>query len=132
MGIAKRKRSIGQSTRTSDRLRGSINTAKSDKRGPAFAEIKPLILQRDNFTCCRCGRSNHPSRPTDLVLTVDHKIAVASGGSNNPSNLETLCNFCHAKKLGKKNKRGAHLLTSLKRSASSGPSSWGTSWRDVE
>lgn len=130
MGIAQRKRKIGQSNKVSDRLRGSVNTKRSDKRGSEFASVKPLILERDNFTCCRCGRQNHPSKPTNLVLTVDHKIPVAQGGTNRPSNLETICNVCHSKKPGKANKRGSHLLLSLKRDVSSTGRS--SSWRDVE
>lgn len=131
MGIAARQRKIGQSRKTSDRLRGSVNTKKSDKRGSEFATLKPIVLKRDDYTCCRCHRQNHPNRPTDLVLTVDHKVPVSSGGKNTLSNLITICSLCHSKKLGKKNKMGAPLLRSLTRSASSGStSSWGETWKD--
>lgn len=51
------------------------------------------ILKRDNFRCVICGR-----RPPEVDLCVDHIKAVANGGTNEESNLRTLCNDCNSGK----------------------------------
>ncbi len=48
------------------------------------------VLQRDNFTCTRCGRTSPYVR-----LEVDHKIPLAKGGTNDEKNLQTLCYQCN-------------------------------------
>ena len=48
------------------------------------------ILKRDLYKCVICG-SNHQ-------LEVDHKRALMNGGTNDPSNLATLCKRCHVEK----------------------------------
>lgn len=112
MGIAQRKRGFGGKPKTSDRLRSSRGLS-TDKRGSEFKALRPVVLERDNYTCQRCGKSNHPSCPTDVVLTLHHRIPVAQGGKNVPSNLITLCNYCHAEVPGKINRMGASGLNSL-------------------
>lgn len=48
-------------------------------------------MHRDNSKCQRCGRT-----PEDSVqLTIDHKIPVEWDGSNDDSNLWTLCRECN-------------------------------------
>lgn len=51
------------------------------------------VLQRDNFTCCSCGRS--PATTLGLKLQVDHKIAWSKGGETEIENLQTLCEDCN-------------------------------------
>ncbi len=46
------------------------------------------ILRRDNYKCAYCGRS-------DLMLTVDHIIPKARGGSDSWENLITACTKCN-------------------------------------
>jgi hypothetical protein len=58
------------------------------------------IFKRDLFTCQYCG--NHPP---DAILHIDHIVAVANGGTNEPDNFITACQTCN---LGK----GARPLTS--------------------
>lgn len=48
------------------------------------------VFKRDQFACQYCGR-----KPPDVVLEVDHVIAVASGGSNEDHNLITSCFDCN-------------------------------------
>lgn len=56
--------------------------------------LRFLILQRDNFACVICG-----SKAKDGVkLEIDHKIPVALGGTNEATNLFTLCNICNSGK----------------------------------
>jgi 5-methylcytosine-specific restriction endonuclease McrA len=63
-------------------------------------EIRPSILERDNYCCAFCGIANYGSRwspngkkMTLIVLTIahlDHDIT-----NNCPSNLKALCQKCH-------------------------------------
>lgn len=55
------------------------------------------VFKRDGFSCVYCG-----SRPPQVILEVDHIVAVANGGSNEESNLVTACRQCNQ---GKSDKR---------------------------
>lgn len=57
-----------------------------------------MILQRDNFTCKKCGQS--PAKNQNIILHVDHILAWSKGGETVVENLETLCKECN---LGKSN-----------------------------
>ena len=48
------------------------------------------VFKRDLFVCQYCGH-----KPPAVVLEVDHIIAVADGGSNEPHNLITACFDCN-------------------------------------
>ncbi|MCU0544066.1 MAG: HNH endonuclease [Oscillatoriaceae cyanobacterium Prado104] len=61
------------------------------------------ILARDNWTCCSCKRS---AQKHGVVLHVDHKIPRSKGGTNDKSNLQTLCMKCN---IGKSNKDSTDL-----------------------
>lgn len=52
--------------------------------------LRPLIFERDGYRCRRCGSTSR--------LEVDHVIPLARGGSNDPSNLQTLCFPCNRRK----------------------------------
>lgn len=69
------------------------------------AGLRATVLERDSFRCRGCGWS--PSQMvyagtgalTDIRgLEVDHVHPRALGGSNDLSNLQTLCSDCNAKK----------------------------------
>lgn len=60
------------------------------KRKPISARKRFEIFKRDAFTCAYCGR-----KPPAVVLHVDHIIAVAEGGDNDPDNLVTSCSECN-------------------------------------
>ena len=51
------------------------------------------VLRRDGFTCRYCG-----AKAPDVSLTVDHVLAVALGGGDEPNNLVTACSDCNAGK----------------------------------
>jgi 5-methylcytosine-specific restriction endonuclease McrA len=57
-----------------------------------WRERRELVLERDERTCQNCGTS-----ATDLEATlhVHHKTPVTDGGSDDLSNLVTLCPSCH-------------------------------------
>jgi 5-methylcytosine-specific restriction endonuclease McrA len=55
--------------------------------------VRNFVFKRDNFTCKGCGNSCDQVR-----LTIDHIIPLSKGGSNDISNLQTLCLFCNQSK----------------------------------
>jgi len=56
-----------------------------------WAEIRSVILTRDNYSCQICGAVFDGSFP----LVVHHKIPWQCGGIDHPNNLITLCRTCH-------------------------------------
>lgn len=48
------------------------------------------ILKRDGFRCRYCGAD-----PTKCVLHVDHVLAIANGGTDDPVNLVASCRSCN-------------------------------------
>ena len=53
--------------------------------------VRHQILERDGFRCLDCGAS-----PVNgALLEIDHTIPISKGGSNDPSNLRTLCSDCN-------------------------------------
>jgi RecQ family ATP-dependent DNA helicase len=58
---------------------------------PSWASVRRLVLERDNWSCQDCGL--HCERGE---ADVHHLIPRSSGGSDDPSNLITLCDGCHA------------------------------------
>lgn len=57
-----------------------------------------LVMKRDDFKCCLCGRS--PATTPGLELHIDHIIPWSKGGETVIDNLQTLCSDCN---LGKSN-----------------------------
>lgn len=57
-----------------------------------------LVMKRDNFKCCMCGRS--PATTVCLELHIDHIVPWSKGGETVIDNLQTLCSDCN---LGKSN-----------------------------
>jgi hypothetical protein len=71
---------------------------------PAFErgiskEARAYVLDRNGFTCQMCGAvagESHPSDPTRRTrLHVGHIVDKSMGGSDDPSNLRTLCSVCN-------------------------------------
>ena len=50
--------------------------------------IRKAVLRRDRFQCQGCGQT--------LGLNVHHIVPVSRGGEDDPRNLISLCNDCHA------------------------------------
>jgi len=67
---------------------------KSYQKGPklGYYNTKAFILARDKHTCQKCS-----NRKNTLKLHVHHIIFKASGGTDAPTNLITLCKSCHSK-----------------------------------
>jgi hypothetical protein len=64
-----------------------------EMRKPISAKLRYQILERDRFTCQCCGGS-----APNVTLHVDHILAVANGGSNDPENLRAICITCNVGK----------------------------------
>ena len=58
----------------------------------SFQAARQAVLVRDLFTCRSCGRvtTNRPQ--------VDHIVPLRAGGTDDLTNLQTLCLRCHATK----------------------------------
>ena len=55
-----------------------------------FANTKAYVLTRDGYTCQHCQGKSHDRR-----LEVHHLVFRSQGGSDEESNLLTLCKTCH-------------------------------------
>lgn len=71
----------------------------SGRGGRPWRRIRERILLRDQYTCCGCGVVTQD-------LEVDHIINVAEGGSDEESNLQSLCVPCHQAKTAAEAARG--------------------------
>jgi len=69
------------------------------KRVRIRSQVKLNILRRDKHQCCLCHKS--PNRFPYPNLQIDHIIPVSKGGSNDESNLWTLCQKCNRAKSDK-------------------------------
>ena len=62
-------------------------------RQPIPRKLRHQVFQRDCYRCRECGATNKQTR-----LHVDHIKPVAKGGTNDLSNLQTLCEACNRAK----------------------------------
>ena len=68
-----------------------VESLKVGKRDVSFA-LKSYIAHRDRYECCACHTL------VGLAYEIDHVKPLHMKGSNLASNLELLCNSCHASK----------------------------------
>lgn len=92
-------RDISLATRMAIRVLGEgngnlIELRPLDKGDEVSAEMRALILERDEFSCQGCG---YQSRDPELYLdlAVHHIIPRRFGGEQFIENLITLCHACH-------------------------------------
>ena len=71
------------------------NGVKAITRHPhnVSKELRQFIFDRDKFACLQCGATHN--------LTIDHITPLAAGGTNDKSNLQTLCKSCNSLKSDK-------------------------------
>jgi hypothetical protein len=79
-------------------------------------KIRPRIIRRDRNTCQMCDRTL-----LAVDLEVDHIVPRARGGTDDPSNLRTLCKPCHR---GLKGRTASETLPRFARSAASEPTAY--------
>jgi 5-methylcytosine-specific restriction endonuclease McrA len=73
----------------------AMDTKVKDPRGPRTAPLRLrfLVMQRDGFRCCLCGRS--PALDRSVILQVDHVVPWSKNGPTILGNLRTLCEGCN-------------------------------------
>lgn len=76
-----------------DCLHGKQKQIKKNPRDPISNSLRHEVFKRDNYKCKECGRTNKES-----VLHVDHIIPVSQNGTDELSNLQTLCSECNLNK----------------------------------
>jgi 5-methylcytosine-specific restriction protein A len=62
----------------------------------AWKKTRARVLRRDRNRCQLC--TDHEGRHLWPGNIVDHIVPVSEGGSDDDSNLQTLCDACHRKK----------------------------------
>jgi len=67
-----------------------IRKRPKSKRRAISKKLRLLILERDGYRCCICGKTAKETK-----LEVDHKVPVAKGGTDSLNNLWTLCIDCN-------------------------------------
>lgn len=72
------------------------------KRWVVKKGVRYEVLQRDGFTCTICGRNPESH---GVELHIDHIIPKSQGGTNDITNLRTLCGDCNRGKSDKIEKR---------------------------
>lgn len=55
--------------------------------------VRQYVFERDNYRCRSCSGTKY--------LTVDHIIPISKGGTDDLSNLQTLCRACNSSKKDK-------------------------------
>ena len=63
---------------------------RTDYRKKIPSEVRRLVYERDEFRCVICGTTDD--------LTLDHAHPWSLGGSDDESNLRTLCRSCNSSK----------------------------------
>lgn len=74
----------------------SSNNRKHKTRRDINLRLRFMVMRRDNFKCCICGRS--PSTTPGLELVIDHVYPWVKGGESTMDNLQTLCRECNSGK----------------------------------
>lgn len=92
---------VNEVARLYDDSKNLLSKQKSTKyqRSAMTSQIRESVLQRDNWTCQKCGNSVY--REPNLLLEVDHIIPISKGGKTEPNNLQTLCWRCNRSKSDK-------------------------------
>lgn len=92
-------------------------TGKLQFRIPKHAAFRAAIYKRDHFTCKQCGAMpnfvplDYDGRFTlntsrmarsgyHAPLVLDHIVSRRNGGTNDPANIQTLCDSCNSAKSG--------------------------------
>lgn len=83
-----------------------LPASKQMRPSPRFPSLrlKFLVMRRDRFACCHCGKS--PSQNPGIQLHIDHIVPSSKGGTTILDNLQTLCQSCNIGKSDLNNSNG--------------------------
>ena len=73
------------------------------KRKHISKSIRHEVFLRDDYKCCECGATKE-----NTSLHIDHIVSVSQGGSDEMSNLQTLCEQCNLSKSSRSWKSKPH------------------------
>lgn len=82
--------------------------------GTAWEKLRKVILARDKHLCQPCRRAGR----VKVGSQVDHRTPKAKGGTDDPENLEVICEPCH------RVKSAAESGSPLKRKVAIGLDGW--------
>ncbi|WP_150681124.1 HNH endonuclease [Pandoraea pneumonica] len=88
-----------------DRERG---TRQQRGYGAGWEAKRQRVFARDKWLCQECLRAGviKPVGDTPYSAWCDHIVAKAEGGTDDDTNLQTLCRSCHAAKTDAEKQRG--------------------------
>jgi len=69
--------------------------------GAKWRRTREIIIRRDNGLCQPCLRNDRVT----AFNAVDHITPKSKGGTDNPDNLQCICNECHKKKTSTQDNR---------------------------
>ena len=78
------------------KVRSKRKSKNKNKRKPLDTRLRHECFKRDGYKCLECGATKE-----EKVLHADHIIPVSQGGSDELSNLQTLCDDCNFAKSNK-------------------------------
>lgn len=87
-------RRVGRPPGASSAVRAAASTTARAIRRNIPSRVRFYVMKRDNYRCQLCGATALQG----TLLEIDHKVAVAAGGTNDEGNLWVLCNPCNSGK----------------------------------
>ena len=79
----------------------SKRNQKAGLTGRPWRRLRDEVMSRDDYVCQECARNGRLTPATE----VDHIINIASGGTDNMTNLEAICSNCHKIKTQNESKK---------------------------
>lgn len=91
-----------------EHLKKRTKNKKRRKRTHIPRGMRHEVFKRDNYTCVECGAK----KDDGATLHVDHIIPVSRGGTDELSNLQTLCSDCNLNKSNMitRKRKGRHII----------------------
>lgn len=86
-----------------DAVRGS---RQSRGYGAEWERLRARILERDDGLCQPCLRAGRPTPGNQ----VDHVVPKSQGGTDDPANLQAICDACHREKTARESRGGGSNL----------------------
>lgn len=75
-------------------FRTSKGSSSARGYGGRWRLLRQQVLERDSYLCCECARDGRVAAASD----VDHIVPKSQGGTDDLSNLQSLCPRCHRAK----------------------------------